>query len=284
MSVATVGASLGGAASGSAASAGSGVGGSASSASGIASSAGSIGGLDSLLDPGTTFLGLGIDTLWNIINKRESDRRYEDSKNWYQIKVEDMKKAGLNPALMFSRGGPAMSTATQIPKSTPTKLADDFSKLLSSASQAKGVNVQNKAVNSNVNLNKEKQNTERKIQHVYDTQALRNVEEANKIEAEKHKLNLDAAVSTAQAFKIAQEAKRLSFENYRKERQSELYKGKKGKLLTYGEWVADQLGKVFHGGMNYGVHRSTGSSHEYQSYERDNKGKLKRRKKTTIRR
>lgn len=108
---------------------------------------------------GLGLLGNGISTginLWeNKKNRKFSATEAEKQRSWeeemsstaYTRAVQDMKNAGLNPAMMYSSGGAGMSSTpsganASAPVSRTNSLVADIGNLMNSITNAKALDIQ----------------------------------------------------------------------------------------------------------------------------------------------
>lgn len=156
--------------------------------------------------------GAAISAIGSYLSNRRSERM---AGNRYQVAVEDMIKAGLNPALMFGSGGPAPMPRTENVGAAGVEGFRGTSSALSSAKQSASQVELNRAATS-----KTWEETSRTVEatrregaeadkaradadFAQKTQASR----IEQVEKENARLGAQAGLTSAQATKVAQEIK-----------------------------------------------------------------------------
>jgi len=206
-------------------------------ASGISTAAG----LDSVLDPGMTLIDMGLSQAWNVNKWRQSKRRYHEQTHMkYQYAIDDMRRAGINPALMFG-GASVQANAGGQANISDSKLSESRSRSVASASAAKQARISEALALSQLKINNQMESKIAADHHVSMNNAAKIWKESEKIDLEKLKILADTQVSNAQAGKLSQETIRTLYQNYQSEKKAWLYKGKKGKFFTFGDWLKGLL-------------------------------------------
>lgn len=187
------------------------------------------------------------DNFWSMANWNMSKEQIKEQKylnrNKYQISVADMRAAGINPLLAIGGAGSGMQSTVSTPsqKSSP---GHSLAMGQSSARQAKvAEDAQGTAralADSQIDLNDSaaKLNDEKVITEIANQTEATARARLTDTNAEVMRQQINANLPSAQQAKIKQETLTQEYENYRAEAQKGMYKGKKGKVMSWVEWVS----------------------------------------------
>lgn len=208
----------------------------------------------------------GLNTYGNFeLAQKQFQYQKNLAENRFQIMTKDLLKAGINPlfAVSGSSGAqPGVSGSTSPGKGGPSPTSMGMS--AAAATNAKAALISAKANQraaegsfhknmSEAELADERSRTENQLRMHYAEQAALNSAktqaEHEKIDEGLYKKQAELAIAEAKYYiagkvKISEEALAQHYSNWVKEKQSAIYKGKAGKVLSWIDYIADKLNIV----------------------------------------
>lgn len=163
----------------------------------------------------------------------------------FSVMMEDIAKSGYNPLLALGGKGastiPSAGMQSNYKNTATSKMS--MSNAVATLKQAQTA----KEVGDSVQeLNREKSATEMESQWVKKTEQMLNramrlkiMQDRETSNAQEQSYKADAVLKGQMALNVDVERLRKQYQNYKIKAQSEIYKGVKGKVMSYAEWLMD---------------------------------------------
>lgn len=186
------------------------------------------------------------DNAWNFVGQSNYKRNFQYQKHYdrnkYQIAVDDMRRSGLNPILAVSKGvgGGSVTTPSQ-PNFRQTRLSERYAALRQAHSAAKVAETTADLNKSQVELNAQKESTEAEMQHKIHADAEKARKEQALVDAKVVREIAESKAASAREAQSIQDALLKEYENYKRKVRSQMYKGKKGKVVNFIDWLTEKF-------------------------------------------